>query len=114
MAQQAQGGYDPYKAMNNPNKGKDDVQYQWKFDLNFDLDNNAILMKVQEELSGRKWTKTLTKDDVNGDIREEYKRLGEAISNGEADYIYPVDSGALKCTIKYKNQELFYSIPQDY
>eukprot|EP01083_Nonionella_stella_P054966 145088_1 len=107
MAQEAKengSGYNPYDAMNNSNENEEDLQYEWKFDLTFDAKNEAIVMKVQELRSKRKWSKTLKKGDVNGDIRKEYRTLGEAISDGVTDYVYPKDSGAVKCTIKHKDR----------
>ena len=90
------------------------LQYKWKIDINFDMDNNRIVLKVKEEISERRWSKFMTTDDVDGDIKEEYMKLGKAIANGDCDYVYPVDSGALKTTIKYENDVYQLSIPQDY
>ena len=71
-------------------------------------------MKVKEQLSKRAWSKTMGKDDVNGKIRDEYNRLGKAIANGVCDYVYPKDSGAVKVSIKWQNDQFNFSVPQDY
>ena len=117
MAQQLEnqgGGYNPFDAINNEQKNDDGLQYQWQIDLNFDVDQDQIVMKVTEKLSKRKWSKRFSKEDVDGDIRKEYQKMGEAISAGTQDYVYPKDSGAVKCTITYENHAVTYSLPQDY
>eukprot|EP00485_Elphidium_margaritaceum_P000744 CAMPEP_0202687580 /NCGR_PEP_ID=MMETSP1385-20130828/3247_1 /ASSEMBLY_ACC=CAM_ASM_000861 /TAXON_ID=933848 /ORGANISM="Elphidium margaritaceum" /LENGTH=108 /DNA_ID=CAMNT_0049342401 /DNA_START=75 /DNA_END=401 /DNA_ORIENTATION=+ len=105
--------YNPNAAMSGTHKNAE-VQYQWKINLDFDAEKDIILLRVTEELSKRKWSKSLGTNDVNGKIRDEYNRLGKAIANGTCDYVYPEDSGATKVTIKYGNDEFFFSVPQDY
>ena len=85
-----------------------------KIDLNFDMKTNSINLKVQEELSKRCWSLTMSESDVSGKIREYYQTLGQSIANGTADYVYPKDSGAVKVKITYQNNEYNFSVPQDY
>mmetsp|Transcript_24203 Transcript_24203/g.21162 ORF Transcript_24203/g.21162 Transcript_24203/m.21162 type:complete len:125 (+) Transcript_24203:77-451(+) len=106
-------GYDPNAAMGGDNQNEE-LQFQWKIDLNFDPKTDTIILKVKELLSKRAWSKTMGKQDVNGKIRDEYNRLGKAIANGVCDYVYPKDSGAVTVTIKFQNDQFHFSVPQDY
>eukprot|EP00484_Ammonia_sp_Unknown_P028767 CAMPEP_0197047124 /NCGR_PEP_ID=MMETSP1384-20130603/22671_1 /TAXON_ID=29189 /ORGANISM="Ammonia sp." /LENGTH=117 /DNA_ID=CAMNT_0042478997 /DNA_START=69 /DNA_END=422 /DNA_ORIENTATION=- len=117
MAMDASGGggygYDPNAAMQGQHKDQE-FERKWKINLDFDPKQEIIVMRVVEELSKRKWSLSLGKNDVNGKIRDEYNRLGKAIANGTCDYVYPEDSGAAKVHIKYGNDEFNFSVPQDY
>eukprot|EP00486_Rosalina_sp_Unknown_P000559 CAMPEP_0201568070 /NCGR_PEP_ID=MMETSP0190_2-20130828/8939_1 /ASSEMBLY_ACC=CAM_ASM_000263 /TAXON_ID=37353 /ORGANISM="Rosalina sp." /LENGTH=79 /DNA_ID=CAMNT_0047988795 /DNA_START=67 /DNA_END=302 /DNA_ORIENTATION=+ len=50
-------GYDPSAAMSGQNKDQD-LEFQWKIDLNFDPKTETIILKIKELLSKRAWSKT--------------------------------------------------------
>merc|ERR550539_953121 len=100
----AQQSYDVNNAINKGKDMDDGVEYSWQINLDFDMEKEEFYLKIVETKSKRKWTKTFHKGNVNGNIRAEYRSLGEAIQNGTQEYVYPKDSGAVKVTITYQNQ----------
>mmetsp|Transcript_39482 Transcript_39482/g.63155 ORF Transcript_39482/g.63155 Transcript_39482/m.63155 type:complete len:309 (+) Transcript_39482:102-1028(+) len=96
--------------------GDDAVQefkHKWKFGMNFDPKNENVVIYVSDEVTSKNWGTTLKKNDFNGPIRQEYRKLGGVISSGTIKYDYPKQGGPLQVHIMGKNgEEYHYSCPQ--
>ena len=83
--------------------------------MNFDPKNENVVIYISDEITLKNWGITLTKQNFNGPIRQEYRKLGAVISNGSIKYDYPANGGDLGVHIEGKNKEKYdYSCPQQY
>eukprot|EP00485_Elphidium_margaritaceum_P000777 CAMPEP_0202688848 /NCGR_PEP_ID=MMETSP1385-20130828/4253_1 /ASSEMBLY_ACC=CAM_ASM_000861 /TAXON_ID=933848 /ORGANISM="Elphidium margaritaceum" /LENGTH=474 /DNA_ID=CAMNT_0049343899 /DNA_START=68 /DNA_END=1492 /DNA_ORIENTATION=+ len=116
QAEQQQQYQENQKQQQNPS-ADDAVQefkHKWKFGMNFDPKNENIVIYVSDEISARNWGTTLTKNDVTGPIRQEYRKLGAVISSATIKYDFPKDNGQpLGVHIIGKNDEKYsYKCPE--
>mmetsp|Transcript_7279 Transcript_7279/g.6520 ORF Transcript_7279/g.6520 Transcript_7279/m.6520 type:complete len:488 (-) Transcript_7279:31-1494(-) len=100
----------------NPNEDKpQEFKHKWKFGMNFDPKNENVVIYISDEITEKNWGITLTKQNFDGAIRQEYRKLGGVISNGSIKYDYPQNGGPLGVNIEGKNGEKYvYSCAQQY
>lgn len=85
------------------------------FDLDFDTNINAIIINIKDEVTGKSWKMELTEEEsTNGQsIREEYAKLGQTLSTGKCQYIYPPNNSRDPITVTVSNDdnEYTYTVP---
>eukprot|EP01084_Bolivina_argentea_P008796 16450_1 len=81
-------------------------KHKWKLGMNFDPKNDQVVIYMTDEVTNKNWGITLTKQNFGGGgtIRQEYRKLGDTVSNGKITYSYPqYDGGALGVKIEKGN-----------
>ena len=98
---------------NENNKPPQEFKHKWKFGMNFDPKNEYVVIYISDEITAKNWGITLKKEDFNGPIRQEYRKLGGTVSTGSIKYTYPEHGGPLGVLIEGKNNERYqYQCPQ--
>merc|ERR1712113_743462 len=82
-------------------------KHKWKFGMNFDPKNECVVIYISDEITQKNWGITLKKEDFNGPIRQEYRKLGGTVSSGSIKYTYPENGGSLGVLIEGKNNERY-------
>merc|ERR1712130_238141 len=90
-------------------------KHKGKFGMNFDPKNECVVIYISDEITQKNWGITLKKEDFNGPIRQEYRKLGGTVSSGSIKYTYPENGGSLGVFIEGENGEEYnYQCPQQY
>eukprot|EP01084_Bolivina_argentea_P219768 372640_1 len=74
---------------NHPAFGKPEIAHKWFLSRSFNPKKGEITMKIEDEVTHKRWKKVITKQEHHGDIKQEYFRIGSIIDNGQAKYKYP-------------------------
>merc|ERR1712228_1103206 len=98
---------------NNKNKAPpQEFKHKWKFGMNFDPKNEYVVIYISDEITGKNWGITLKKQDFNGSILAEYRKLSKAVSSRNIKYTYPENEGLLDVLIEGRNNERYnYQCP---
>eukprot|EP01083_Nonionella_stella_P170145 578361_1 len=92
-----------------------EFKHKWKFGMNFDPKGESVVIYISDEVTSKNWGITLKKEDFNGPIRQEYRKLGQVVSTGTIKYDYPQNGGPLGVLIEGQNNAKYtYSCPQQY
>lgn len=87
-------------------------EHKWNFKMHFDEKKKSVIIFISDEITRKNWGITLKKQDFDGSIRAEYRKLGKAVSSGSIKYTYPENEGPLGVLIEGRNNEKYnYQCP---
>merc|ERR1712130_575587 len=91
------------------------VSAKWGLEADWNKDENAIIIKVNEEISGKKWETKLGKEAYNNP-REAYDKIRPVIDGGEMQIVGGMPDNGQQLTVKItKGYEAYeWKLPQSY
>lgn len=97
--------------------GNDDIPKKYDYKMNFMMEPNdkTITIEIEDKVSAKKWKQIYTEEDLNckDQIEEEFKKIQDAINNGESEIIHPQNDNDALVLQASKGQNSFnFELPQ--